>query len=101
MPVKRKKRRPRERLPQALRALFSLPETMDAARPMLHLDCRGSLVVENCSRIAEYAPGRIRLCLCGCELLLEGEELTILSLNAHMTEIRGHIFRLSFLEGPT
>ena len=47
------------------------------------------------------APGRIRLCLCGCELLLEGEELTILSLNAHMTEIRGHIFRLSFLEGPT
>lgn len=98
--MSKKSRPPQESLTQALRNAFTLRDELDAAQPWIHINCRGRVEIENCGRVLEYGPTRIRLQLMDNTVTLEGEEMTICSLNAHITEIQGGIFRLSIGEAP-
>ncbi len=97
--MSKKRRRPKERMVDVFRTSFSLSPALDAAQPLIHINCHGSVEIENCSHVVEYGPNRIRMHMKEGDVTVEGEELTILSLNAHVTEIRGRIFRLSLMEG--
>ncbi len=96
--MSKKSRRSNGTLAAALRDSFVLCPAVDLLQPLIHINCHGSVEVENCSRVLEYGEHRIRLQVRNSVVTLEGEGLLILSLNAHVTEIRGRIFRLSLAE---
>lgn len=92
----RRKNRPKDSVADALCSSFVLRPQLDAVQPWIHINCRGSVEIENCRRVLDYGPRRIRLEMGAGSVTLEGEDLVILSLNAHVTEVRGRLFRLSF-----
>ncbi len=92
----KRKQRQGDSLADVLRESFALPQVLDAVQPLVHINCRGSIQLENCDRILEYSPACIRLQMLNNVVAIEGDDLTILSLNAHITEVHGKIFRLSF-----
>jgi hypothetical protein len=96
--LRRKKQKTKESLKEALRNTFSVPEVFDLTQPLLHINCSGSLELENCGGILEYDAKRIVFRLKDRRVAVTGEAMTIVSLNAHITEIRGQIFRVDLLE---
>ena len=82
----------------SLYQLFCDEALTDLTQPVLHINCRGSIDVENCSRVLEYTPQRIRLQLSERVITVEGDALAILSLNRYVTQIRGEIYRLTFAQ---
>lgn len=94
----RKKRKPKDSLKEALRASFSMPEFLELTQSLVHIKCSGGLELENCEGILEYDAQRVVFRMRGRCIAVLGEALTIVSLNAHITEIRGRIFRVDLLE---
>lgn len=99
--MNRKLKRPSEKMTEVFRQSFSLQDIADVAQPMIHINCKGRIEIENCIKVLEYEQEKICFCLKGHEVTVEGENLTICSLNPHVTEISGRIFRLSFTEVET
>ena len=94
--MKRSIRDPRPTGKGSLHQLFCGEALTELIQPVLHINCRGSIEVENCSRVLEYTPQRIRLQLSERTVTVEGDALVILSLNRYVTQIRGDIYRLTF-----
>ena len=93
-----KKQKPKVSVKEALRASFSMPAVLELTQPVVHINCSGGLELENCGGILEYDAQRVVFCLRAYRVAVTGEALTIVSLNAHITEIRGRIFRVDLLE---
>lgn len=94
----RKKRKPQETWSEALRKSFSVPKTLELTQPLIHISCSGGIELENCGGVLEYDAEKVVFRLKGRRVAVMGESLTIVSLNAHITEIRGQIFRVDLLE---
>lgn len=96
--MKKSIRHPRPAGKSSLHQLLYGEALTDLIQPVLHINCRGSIEVENCSRVLEYTPQRIRLQLSEQIVTVEGDTLVILSLNRYVTQIRGAIYRLTFAQ---
>lgn len=96
--MERKKRRLNGSVKETLRNAFPAPDGLALLQPLVHINCRGWLELENCGSILEYGEGRVVFRLQERCVAVTGEALTIVSLNAHITEIRGRIFRVDLLE---
>lgn len=90
----RRHSQPKERLSQVLRTSFKLPQQLDITQPMVHINCRGGMEIENCDGVVEYGQEHICLKMGRHRVCVYGEQLTITTLNAHVTQIDGSIFRL-------
>ncbi len=96
--MSKRTQRPGETLKEALRASFSLPAELDAAQPLVHINCKGEIEIENCDGILEYSADRIVFRMRKSLVTVMGENLVIASLNRHITQISGRIFRVDFSE---
>lgn len=98
MAVKRKRQHEKEKITDLLHTAFSTAQNSFILQPLVHINGRGWLELENCSRILEYGPQRIVFRMLEKSITVYGEEMVIISLDAHITEIRGRIFRMDFGE---
>lgn len=96
--MSKNRRRPKDTVRDALRASFAIPETLVLTQPLVHINCNGWIEIENCGGISEYGVQKIVFRLGRRGVAVMGEDLMIVSLNAHITEIRGRIFRVDLLE---
>lgn len=99
--MKKSIRHPRSVGEGSLHRLLNGDILTDLMQPVLHVNCRGCIDVENCSRVLEYTPQRIRLQLSEQIVTIEGDALAILSLNRYVTQIRGTVYRLTFAQEDT
>lgn len=96
--MRRKKQGEKEKITDLFRTAFSTAQHSFVLQPLVHINGRGWLELENCSKILEYGPQRIIFHMLELCITVYGEEMVIVSLDAHITEIRGRIFRMDFGE---
>lgn len=96
--MRKKGRHSKEKLSEALREAFSVAQAQLPVQPLMHINGRGWIELENCGGILEYDEGKIVFRVLEFRVTVYGEALSIVSLNSHITEIRGRIFRLDFGE---
>lgn len=93
--MKRKKEQ-RERLGVMIKELFSQPQPGFYHQPVLHINCRGQIEVENCKEILLYNEEAVRLDMGHWEISLFGNELELCSMGRALLTLKGKVFRAEF-----
>ena len=93
--MKRKKKE-HERLGDMVKGLLGQPEPGFYHQPVLHINCRGQIEVENCKEILLYNEEVVRLDLGHWEISLFGNELELCSMGRALLTLRGKVFRAEF-----
>lgn len=94
--MKRKPKRTREPAGQILRDLFRQPASDFYAQPMLHINCRGQVQVENCREILLYDSDCIQLDMGHWNVTLYGDGLELCAASRGQLLLRGRVLRTEF-----
>ena len=94
--VKRKPKQAREPARRIIRDLFRQPETDFYAQPMLHINCRGQVQVDNCREILLYDSNQIRLDMGRWEVTLCGDGLELCAASRGQLLLNGRILHTEF-----
>lgn len=86
----------REHLGAIVKGLFRQPEPGFYHQPVLHINCRGQIEVENCKEILLYNDETVRLDMGHWEIALFGSELELCSMGRALLTLRGKVFRAEF-----
>ncbi len=65
-------------------------------RPMLHVECGGSLEIENCRGILQYDAQKLVLDMGEWSVQIEGDSLVVDSYQKALMTVRGRVFSVRF-----
>lgn len=94
----RRKKKAAERFSarQAMGLSFQQTSALLYGRPMLHINCSGSLEVENCRGILAYDEEKLKLNMGDLCVQIEGDGLMIDTYSKKLITIHGRIFAIKF-----
>ena len=97
--AKKSRRRQRFSLKRAMGVSAQAAQDVLYGQPLLHVNCKGALEIENCRAIVQYDSQRLRLDMGSMEVLIEGDDMTVGTYQKKLITVRGRIFSIRFYYG--
>lgn len=90
--MKRKKKN-RANARETISQLVAQPPSDFYRQPILHINCRGEIQVENCKAVLEYTSDQIKLDMGRWNVSIGGSDLELCSLGGPVLILKGTIFK--------
>jgi len=78
-------------------SLRQMPPPDLYSRPLLHIDCRGAVQIDNCKGILLYNETAVEFAMGSTRVRLTGDALRLETVAKEIVLVRGRIFRVDFL----
>lgn len=91
-----RRKKPKEKLTQTAKSWFSMPPKGFYQQPVIHMDCRGWMEIENCTKVLLYTQNEVEIEIGGQVVRIHGEELKLGELAGKNLFLQGIVFEIEF-----